>query len=75
MSISIPFTGMTRDKMASIINDSWCYSWHWPKDSEYGWRKQALEDCESRITYVNNDLNKLKEAREQLKAELERFKE
>lgn len=48
-----------KHKIASAVNDSWIYSYHWKNDT---WLEQAQEDLTQRIANVTTDLNRLNQA-------------
>lgn len=53
----------TWEKIASIINSAWIYSRYWKNDT---WVEQAKVDLAKRVSYVEEDLRELREAKRML---------
>ena len=46
-------------KVGSLINSSWHYSDHWPKEINHDWVKAATSDLETELQYAQERIKQL----------------
>lgn len=51
-----------KEKVASLLDDNWMYSWNWPNDGDL-WIDKAKEDVDAAMAYVKARIASLEKAK------------